>query len=99
MRSMTGVVVAVLGLFAATVAHAATTAAGKPLAREARKACSEQVKAKGLKGKEASAARAACFAEQRPDLAARSACRKEAKAKGLAKPEAAAFVKSCAAKS
>ena len=86
---------AVSTLLAASAAAAATTKNGMPLAKDVRAACGKDVKAQGLKGKEASAARASCFAKQRPDLVARSACRKDAKAKGLGKDETSALMKAC----
>ena len=49
---------AVSTLLAASAAAAATTKNGMPLAKDVRAACGKDVKAQGLKGKEASAARA-----------------------------------------
>ena len=94
---LTGLVLAlaISTLLAVNPAAAATTKSGMPLAKDVRAACGKDVKAQGLKGKEASAARATCFAKQRPDLAARSACRKDARAKGLGKDETSALVKAC----
>jgi hypothetical protein len=74
-----------------------TTKDGKPKAGAVRKACREEGRGKGLKGKELRASVDECFAKQRPDLAKAAVCRKEGKAKGLEGKALRDHVKTCRA--
>jgi hypothetical protein len=73
-----------------------TTKDGKPKAKEVRKACAADAKAKGLKGDDKRKAEMDCVVKERPDLAAKEQCRMDGKAKGLKKDELKSFVKDCA---
>jgi hypothetical protein len=70
---------------------------GKPKASAVRKACREEGKGKGLKGKALKASVDECFAKQRPDLAKNKACRQEAEAKKISGKERRDFMKTCRA--